>query len=248
MLNRSLYLKPGRDTSASKESVTAYKESIEGRNESLKSKTICVIGAGGNWAVGAYLLEAGAARVILQDPHAPERNLHALRQLSEELLEKYFHPLNGTLTPRSDRLFIERSPLEDYAVKYPASVDILCSNSVLEHVSDVEKLVSSMRSLLKPAGCMVHFIDLQDHYFRYPFEMLCYKSTTWSRWLNASNNLNRLRRQDYGAIFDRYFPAAKISTVLTLPQEFASAKPRIRSEFLTGDDLYDASAIIKIEA
>ena len=105
-----------------------------------------------------------------------------------------------------------------------------------------------MAQLVRPEGLTIHFVDLRDHYFRYPFEMLCYTRKTWDGWLNASNTLNRLRRGEYEAIFRRHFCQVDITTVSALPEEFAQAKPRIRSEFLTGDDSYDATAIIRIES
>jgi SAM-dependent methyltransferase len=248
MLSRSFYLKPGRDTSAPQESVKAYIESLDRHGQSLPGKTVCVVGAGGGWAIGVHLLEAGAAKVILQDPFAPERVWHTHRGLSEALLNKYLVQNGDRWQPRTDQLHLERTHLEAYAAKFPTSVDVICSNSVLEHVTNVESLVSAMALLLKPTGQTVHFVDLRDHYFRYPFEMLCYSRETWEGWLNASNTLNRLRRGEYEAIFRRHFPQVEITTISALADEFAQAKPRIRSEFLTGDDSYDSTAIIRIEA
>lgn len=248
MLSRSIYLKPGRDTSAPQESVAAYIESLGKHGESLAGKTVCVVGAGGGWAIGVHLLEAGAAKVILQDPFAPERVWHTHRGLSPELLQKYLVQQGERWQPRTSQLELVRTPLEEYAIQFPASVDVVCSNSVLEHVTNVESLVEAMAKLIKHSGQTVHFVDLRDHYFRYPFEMLCYRRETWEGWLNASNTLNRLRRGEYEAIFRRHFPQVEITTISSLPQEFAQAKPRIRSEFLTGDDTYDATAIICIES
>jgi SAM-dependent methyltransferase len=248
MLSRSFYLKPGRDTSDPQESVAAYAESLARCGQSLTGKTVCVVGAGGGWAIGVYLLEAGAGKVILQDPFAPERVWHTHRGLSEELLHKYLVQRGERWQPRTEQLQLERTHLEEYAARFPASIDVICSNSVLEHVTKVESLVSAMSALLKPTGQTVHFVDLRDHYFRYPFEMLSYTRGTWERWLNASNTLNRLRRGEYEEIFRRHFPHVEIATISALPDEFARAKPRIRSEFLTGDDSYDATAIIRIEA
>ena len=248
MLSRGFYLKPGRDTSAPQESVAAYVESLGRYGQSLAGQTVCVVGAGGGWAIGVHLLEAGAERVILQDPYAPERVWHTHRGLSAELLEKHMESTGGRWRPRRDNLQLVRAPLEEYAAADPASVDAICSNSVLEHVTDVENLVAAMALLLKPHGLTTHFVDLRDHCFRYPFEMLCYSRATWEGWLNASNTLNRLRRGDYESIFRRHFAHVEITTISSLPREFALAKPRIRSEFLTGDDTYDATAIIRIEA
>jgi len=248
MLTHSFYLKPGRDTSAPKTSVNEYRDSLRRRNHSFDRKSVYVVGAGGNLALGVFLLEAGAARVTLQDPFAPNRDVLAMRQLSEQLLEKYFVRHGNKLEPANDNLRIFHGSVAESAQDSPLSEDVICSSSVLEHVRNLEQLVSSMRALIRPSGRMVHFVDLQDHYFKYPFEMLSYSSAVWNKWLDAGNHLNRLRLHDYQRIFNKHFPETKISTISALPEEFSKAKARIRPEFLTGDDSLDAAAIIKIES
>ena len=53
-------------------------------------------------------------------------------------------------------------------------VDLVLSNSVLEHVQDVDATIKALAALTDSNGMQIHFIDLRDHYFKYPFEMLCY--------------------------------------------------------------------------
>jgi hypothetical protein len=98
----------------------------------------------------------------------------------------------------------------------------------------------------------LHYVDLRDHLFKYPFEMLCYRESTWTRWLNASNNLNRLRLPDFAQLFeDRFedrFEDVGIETGTHLREEFRRTRDRIRSEFLTGNEDIDAAAGIRVAA
>src|SRR5688572_15284066 len=102
MLSNSFYLKPGRDTSAPQESVAAYVEALKEKGQQLAGKQVCVVGAGGGWAIGVHLLEAGADRVMLQDPFAPERVWHTHRGLTPELIEKYLTKENNSWRPKTD--------------------------------------------------------------------------------------------------------------------------------------------------
>jgi len=247
MLDRGVYLSAGRDTSVPHESVAAYRQCAQQYGLSLEGKVVCVVGAGGGFGIGIHLLEAGVGRVILQEPFAPHRPARD-SAVSDELRKKYLHTQDGHTRPADERIVQVSRPLEAYAAERPQSADFVVSNSVLEHVRDLEVLCGAMERLLKPDGLSMHFVDLRDHYFRYPFEMLSYSESTWNRWLNASNNLNRLRLGDFREIFRRHFREVEVEIVESLDEQFARAKPRIRSEFLTGDDAVDAAAIIRVAA
>ena len=44
-----------------------------------------------------------------------------------------------------------------------ASVDLILSNSVIEHVLDVEELVAELDRVAAPGGVQYHFVDFSDH-------------------------------------------------------------------------------------
>lgn len=224
MLDRGLVIKPGRDTSEPDRVARDHAERAAQLGIDLAGKTVCVVGYGGGHGVGLHLLERGAARVILQDPFAPERRARN-RAIPRALRDRHFSGLE-----------IVHQPLEQYARRRPASVDLVVSSSVLEHVEDVPSLVRACAELTAPGGANLHLIDLRDHFFKHPFEMLCYDERTWRRWLNASNNLNRLRLPAYRAIFAAAFEHVRVEVESHLRDEFRRARPRIRSEFLTGDE------------
>ena len=246
MLDLGVFLQPGLDTRAPAQSVRLLGEACARHGLSLEGARVCVVGYGGSFGIGLALLDAGARHVVLQDPFAPLRRAR-IRQLDAERLRRYFVRRDGAWHPDPARITIERRRLEELAREQPGQMDVVFSSSVLEHVDNVETLVGACAQIVRPGGLNLHAIDLRDHYFRYPFEMLCYSRQTWEEWLNTSN-LNRWRYGDYRRAFERYFNRCDTIVTEALPAEFARTKARIRPEFLTGDDTVDNVGTIRIEA
>ena len=45
-----------------------------------------------------------------------------------------------------------------------ASVDLIFSNSVLEHLRDPEAVMNESARILKSGGLMIHHVDFRDHF------------------------------------------------------------------------------------
>ncbi len=230
MLSHSIYLKPSWDTSDPQRHAQLYLERAAHHGISMTGKTVCVVGYGGRAGIGHALLELGAERVILQDPFAPIRRF------------------NDPDYKGQGKLVLVHDHLDEIVRREGAFSDIVVSNSVLEHVQDLDVLLRACAGATRAGGINIHYIDLRDHYFKYPFEMLCYSESTWRRWLNASNHLNRLRIPDYQRSFERVFKTVDLEITERLLSDFQRTAPRIRREFLTGDDRIDAASLIRIEA
>jgi hypothetical protein len=99
-----------------------------------------------------------------------------------------------------------------------------------------------------PGGVQLHFVDLRDHFFKHPFEMLCHSERVWRGLLNPASNLNRLRPWDYERIFRTSFPRVTVEPLAADLGAFRAARSRIRPEFLTGDDTRDAVTRIFVRA
>ncbi|MBT8494383.1 MAG: class I SAM-dependent methyltransferase [Deltaproteobacteria bacterium] len=243
LLDRGIYLKPGLDTAAPLRLAHRYRDKATALGHPIEGAELLVVGFGGSLGIGIHLLELGASRVVLQDPFAPPRHKR-IGELPAELRRKY---LDADGQPRGPQLTVRREHLDSLADEAD-SFDLIVSNSVLEHVGDLGAIARGCRLVMKPGGLCLHCVDLRDHYFRYPFEMLCYSDEVWDRWLNASNNLNRLRMPDYRRVFAEYFERIVVEPVEWLHDEFAAYKPRIRPEFLTGNDSDDAAITIWVQA
>jgi SAM-dependent methyltransferase len=84
------------------------------------------------------------------------------------------------------------------------SVDVVFSNSVLEHVpADViARLMVESRRVLRPGGIMIHSANCGDHYAYSDNRItavhyLQFSDDEWKRWNNSLQYQNRLRPQDF---------------------------------------------------
>jgi SAM-dependent methyltransferase len=84
------------------------------------------------------------------------------------------------------------------------SVDVVFSNSVLEHVVPdiIGRLFSEAYRVLRPGGLMIHSLNCGDHYAYFDkrisfINYLTYTSDEWRRWDNKLLYQNRLRPSDF---------------------------------------------------
>jgi len=250
LLRRGWIIRPGMETRDPSGAVTRYSAALAERGGSLVGKRVLVFGYGGNFAVGAELLEAGARHVTLLDRFAPPDN-----RRNRELLiayPSYFRLENGQVRPVPEfitlihddvrNLVSGRNQVSDDAF------DVIVSTSVFEHLDDVQGLTAALAALTQPDGAQIHFVDLRDHYFKLPFEMLTFSERTWKTWLNPTSNLNRYRLRDYRRVFEGLFAEVDIQVLERDLPAFSAARPRIRPEFLTGDDEHDSVMLIRVIA
>jgi SAM-dependent methyltransferase len=243
LLRRGLIIRPGLETREPASAVTRYREALETRGASLTGKRVLVFGYGGNFAVGAELLRAGARHVVLLDRFAPPDD-----RRNRELVRAYpdYFSLRGEQVVTNEALItlIHNDVKNVRAEKF----DLVLSSSVYEHLDDVDGLTKALAALTAPSGIHIHYVDLRDHYFKLPFEMLKFSEQTWKKWLNPTSNLNRFRLRDYQRIFDLYFSSVEINILAREPETFARARRNIHPEFLTGDDAHDTVTLIEVVA
>lgn len=247
LLLRSMIIRPGLETVNAVAAVNRYSEALSSEHWSVEGKRILVFGYGGRFDVGIGLLEAGASYVGLCDKYAAPDDGHNQGLVSS-------HPsylqLEGTKPrPRRQHMELIQADLANLAPPdLQKRYDLVISNSVYEHLEDPDGITSALARWSAPGGLQLHFIDLRDHFFKYPFEMLCYKESTWRRWLNPSSNHNRLRIWDYRRIFEKSFKEVQIATLERDEPAFTKIRHRIRKEFLSGVLAEDAVTLIRITA
>lgn len=243
--NRNIFFQPGLETQDPSKAVERYLQILNKHRININNKKVMVFGYGGNLAIGCEIIQAGAEKVFLI-----EQKGFPLIFDFENLAQKYpdsIEKKSGTPILNSEKLVIFHKDLE--AIYHQASfekVDLILSNSVFEHVEEPQTVARQLAKMTKHSGFQLHFIDLRDHYFKYPFEMLCYDEPTWKKWLNPTSNLNRLRLRDYRKIFGTYFHNVEFITDESDLQKFRRIQDRIRSEFLSGNDEEDCATLIHI--
>jgi SAM-dependent methyltransferase len=247
LLKNRWIIRPGLESSDPLAAVDQYVKALAQAKKSIQGQRVLVFGYGGRFAVGVELLKQGASHVVLCDHFVlldHERNLELLPKYNDYLLVE-----NDEVMPRPERITLLHGDIRDAKLQTEIStVDLVLSTSVYEHLDDVEGITQSLAKLTAPQGTHLHFVDLRDHYFKYPFEMLAFSEGVWKNFLNPTSNLNRYRLPSYQRIFEKYFGQVKINVLARQENEFKQMGRRIRPEFLSGDLSVDSTTLIQIFA
>jgi len=247
LLLRNVIIRPGLETSNPFAAVQRYADVLSERGSSFRGKRVLVFGYGGRFDIGFGLLKEGADHVILCDKYAQPDEAHNRRMFAAE--EKYFLIEKKGLRPRPAWVTLLESDIRDSQLsKEVKPVDIVLSSSVYEHLDDVQEITHALASLTKPDGIQIHFVDLRDHFFKYPFEMLRFSESTWRKWLNPSSNHNRYRVWDYQRIFESCFGHVEIEVLSREYEAFRKLGEHVRPEFVSGKLEEDAVTLIRVIA
>jgi len=247
LLRRNWIIQAGSETNTPQLAIERYQQALTQAGQTLCGKSVMIFGYGDSFAVGCGLLRTGAAHVVLCDKYAwpdDRRNQQLLPEYGE-----YLEGSSGHVLPRPEVISVLTADVRQLAVQGdPPAVDMVLSTHVYEHLDDVEGITQALAVLTRPGGLHLHFIDLRDHFFNHPFEMLIFSDRTWRAWLNPGSNLNRYRLQDYHQIFRKYFRAVNITVLERDQSSFKLIRHRIRPEFLTGDIESDTATHIQVIA
>lgn len=246
LLLRGWVIRPGLETSRPQAAVQQYTDVLSERGLSLQGKRVMVFGYGGRFDIGLGLLEAGASAVVLCEKDALPDDAH-----NRALLPRYEAHLvldGKRVRPRSERLTLLQADVRRLSPADLAPLDLIVSRSVYEHLDDVEGITRALAKFTKPDGLQIHFVDLRDHFFKYPFEMLCYSERVWRTWLDPSSHHNRYRLWDYRRTFEQCFEQVEVRVLERDEAAFQKARPRIRPEFISSNLEEDSAALIRVLA
>ena len=247
LLKRRWIIKPGLESTDPFAASERYVETLSTQGVSIAGKRVLVFGYGGRFAVGVDLLKHGAAHVVFCDHFVlldDERNRELL-----PAYDRYLKVEQDEIQPRSEYITLLHGDIREESIQRQVSqVDVILSTSVFEHLDDVPGITEALAKLTAPQGVHLHFVDLRDHYFKYPFEMLKFSESVWRNFLNPTSNLNRYRLNDYRRVFDANFTQVEFEVLERLAKEFRVSQNRIRAEFKTGDDEMDSVTLIQVIA
>lgn len=223
--------------------VERYNTALIEQGTSFRDKRVLVFGYGGRFDIGLKILRQEARHVILCDRFASPDEVHNQHMFSEE--DEYFFFEGSRLRPRKEWMTLLEEDVRHVKIE---PVEIILSSSVYEHVDDVEGVTRALAALTKPDGMHVHYIDLRDHFFRYPFEMLRFSEGTWRNWLNPSSNHNRYRLWNYRNAFEAFFERVETKILSSDAEAFRKIRPQILPEFVSGNEEEDAATTIRVMA
>lgn len=238
-------IRPGLETRRPSEAKARYLQALQRTHHSLEGARVFVLGYGGSFGLGVSLLQAGASHVILQDPYAPMWD-RINREVAADA-GPFLHVNQQHVIPNPRWITVVRQQVDEYAVDADR-VDLVLSSSVFEHVKQPAEVAAALSRLTEPNGLNLHIVDLRDHYFRYPFEMLCHSERTWNRFLNPPVNLNRYRLRDYQSAFAQSFGEVECQILESDLPAFRQASHRVRTEFKSGDESQDSATKIMVLA
>ncbi|KAF0109317.1 MAG: hypothetical protein FD146_361 [Anaerolineaceae bacterium] len=249
LLRRGWIIRPGLETREPALAAARYAETLAAHGLTLAGKRVLVFGYGGRFALGVDLLRRGAAHVVLCDRFAPpdhRRNRDLLPAAQDCLLAR-----GAEVWPRPEFITLVQEDIRTAAQKrlFPP-VDLALSASVFEHLpaADMDGITAALAALTLPGGAHLHFVDLRDHFFKYPFEMLTFSERAWRNWLNPTSNLNRFRLGDYRQVFESHFPQVEMTVLERDEAAFARLRSRVRPGFVTGDDQTDSVTQMQVLA
>ena len=175
------------------------------------------------------------------DAYAPPDDRRNRELLPE--FEAYLDTDGQQVRPRPELLTLVQDDIRTVSM---APVDMVFSTSVYEHLEDIQGVTRALARQTSPDGIHVHYIDLRDHFFKYPFEMLCYSERAWRSWLNPTSNLNRCRLSDYQRVFGECFADVDVEILESDGAALRAVLPRLQPQFLTGDEEVDGATLICI--
>jgi SAM-dependent methyltransferase len=247
LLLRNVIIQSGLETNNPFAAIQRYTDVLSKYGLSFQGKSVLVFGYGGRFDIGFGILKEGADHVILCDKYAPPDEDHNRRMFAAE--EKFFAVENKGLRPRPEWMSLLEADIRDvHASQTIQPVDIVISSSVYEHLDDVGGITRALAGLTKPDGIQLHYVDLRDHFFKYPFEMLRFSEGTWRRWLNPSSNHNRYRLWDYRRVFNACFAHVEIEVLSREEDAFRKVMDHLRPEFVSGNKDEDTVGTIQVVA
>ena len=249
LLRRGWIIRPGMESSDAQYAVERYQQVLEKYGRTLTGKRVLVFGYGSRFDTGIELLRRGAGHVVLCDKFARPDDAHNLNLLPAAPV--YLQENQRQAVTRPEWITLFQGDIRDAArERLFEPVDLVLSTSVFEHLpgEEMDGICAALAGLTIPGGCQIHFIDLRDHFFKYPFEMLTFSKQTWQRWLNPTSNLNRCRIPEYRGMFEAHFKKVEITILESDPVAFEGIQHRVKPEFLVDDPQLQAATLIRLDA
>jgi SAM-dependent methyltransferase len=205
----------------------------------IRSREILEIGIGETNSSCYEMAARGAAKCYALEPFValdPESDRTLLQRCADS------HKLSAsTIADRVVRL-------SDAARLGSESVDLVLSNAVLEHVTEMDRLVADLRRVLRPGGRMLHIVDYRDHFFTYPYHHLLWSDAVWQKYLNPGD-LPRWRIGDHIEAFTRGGFDVTVLKAVPISAAFEKVRHRVHPRFqrYSERDLTTAFGVLHIQ-
>ena len=195
----------------------------------VRNSSILEIGAGKPLGTGIFWNFVGAKKYTSIDKFTQINLTDLWMQRFETILNmNLFYPEDfkieslakkndGQYILNEDKVRLIQGSFEEYPLE--ESFDFIYSCAVLEHVTDIEKILRKMYDVLSDDGVMIHQIDLREYHTNLrtvpdkntSVDFLRYSTEEWNRIYppGSEHYINRLRASD----LQKYFEDAGFSVV-----------------------------------
>ncbi|MFB2917364.1 MULTISPECIES: class I SAM-dependent methyltransferase [Aerosakkonema] len=228
-----------------------YSQLIGDRNFPVKGKVCLELGTGNSPDIAFLMLLGGASRSLMvdtepfmkvpfQEGKEYEELVIYLRSIETDRIK--FPQLPANLNDVNLNEIARRLEYVNYdGVHLPlpdASVDIIYSKSVLEHVREPQQLFQELRRISKPEAIHLHIVDLRDHFHIKDdntvdgnwLEFLEYDEEAWSRRCVKTHGwCNRLRLPSWYPIVQGSGFAILQENIVRIPLPTQSLPDTIKS-------------------
>jgi len=164
-------------------------------NINLFRKNILEIGPGRTLGVAALFVIKGANEVISVD------KFNCLRKDDEIILKKLCNKYNKDYQKILKKIgYMSGVGIEEVDRFLNKKFDVIISNAVLEHLSDLKRAIYQMSKMIKSQGIMVHEVDLACHnrFAKiHPLYFLTFSDKQWSKMGSNVGQPNRYRFSHY---------------------------------------------------
>lgn len=170
----------------------------------LQGADVCEIGPGDHLATGLVLLTSGAASYTALDrfpgPYESEDAMDWYR-----LVSTHRGGIEGF--PRLPNVHTIAAAIENVDSLPHDRFDIVISQAVGEHVSDIKLFAKATHRMLKPGGIAVHNVDFSSHglFPNDPDKFLSVPEPIWKLMGSNRGLPNRKRKADFLVAFAPYF-------------------------------------------
>ena len=158
--------------------VDQYEKYLLAKNTIVKERIILEIGVGATNSCGYEMAVRGWGYIYLLEPYI---------ELDEKQDDLLLCRLANTRNYEKQKIKSQVQRLEELKTVESQSVDLILSNSVLEHVLKPEDLFIELKRVLRNDGMMLHIVDYRDHFFKYPYHFLQFSKKVWDRFLNPGD-------------------------------------------------------------
>jgi len=215
------YYEVSRNEVSSDPIVAEYARHLAIAGATLQGTDILEVGSGRTNSVGRALARAGARQVTCYEPHAGFDAAGDARLLAAS-------------GPGAESLAVQVVRVTSLAQVADASVDLVLSSSVLEHVRDLRSLMNEVKRVLRPSGAMLHLVDYRDHFFKYPFHFLQFSGRVWDRFLDPGD-LPRWRLSGQVRVLEEAGFRVEVLARDCDAAGFAKVAPHLASDFDAAD-------------